>query len=354
MHKSLLFFYCFWCIAFPILGFGQIDGLTGSWEGLMEDEYIRFDMVQQGEKLCGYSYDIVLKNKKSHCTAYFEGRYIPEKKYWLLTGKKFIENSGDHILMSIRVWNPLPGKKNILRGALIQESLLSMLLENDIRDMFWLRKKSDQPKSPTTTLPVCYMNPNDLKINQKKDPLFSVKTTIKNQHKSNPMVVNPTQKTTVSKTDSNQIKNRKKIINPNRIEPDKPEIEKEIETDPIYFSMIQRKSTVISSIDVPEQNVQIKLYDNGTVDNDSVSVFYNGKLLTKNQRLSEQAIIIDLTLEKNVKSHEIILFAENLGIYPPNTATIILTSGKKRYELRSSASFDNNAKFTLNYDPTLP
>ena len=109
---------------------------------------------------------------------------------------------------------------------------------------------------------------------------------------------------------------------------------------------------LLSSIRVPKRMVQLKLYDNGTVDNDSVSVFYNGRLLKKNQRLTEEAITIDLTLDERTESHEITLFAENLGSFPPNTATVIITSGHKRIELHSSASFENNSSIRLIYDPS--
>ncbi len=127
----------------------------------------------------------------------------------------------------------------------------------------------------------------------------------------------------------------------------------EAEPDPLYFTMMQRKPIVLSSIRVPKRSVQLKLYDNGTIDNDSVSIFYNGKLLQKNQRLTEEAILIDLLLDEKAPQHEITLFAENLGTFPPNTATVVITSGKKRIELHSSASFENNSSIRLIYDPLI-
>ncbi len=315
----------------------------------MEGEYVRIDMLQQGNKLCGYSYDIVLTNRKSHCTAYFEGKYNEEKKYWTLVGKKFIENSGDHIFMNIRIWNPMPGKKNVLRAALIQESLIYQLMDNAVRDIFWLRKISDQPKSPGAALPVCYMNPTDLKQPRKTDPIFSVKKADTSKPSTKHNTLHQEKQKTIKNQDSTTIANQKIKIQNSLQDAEGPEPE----SDPLYFSMISRKPVLLSNVRVPKRIVQLKLYDNGTIDNDSVSVFYNGRLLRKNQKLSEEAIIIDLSLDERSKTHEITLFAENLGSFPPNTATVIITSGNKRIELHSSASFENNSSIQLIYDPTI-
>jgi hypothetical protein len=46
-----------------------------------------------------------------------------------------------------------------------------------------------------------------------------------------------------------------------------------------------------------------------------------------------------------------VLFAHNLGSIPPNTATVVVKSGGKRYELRSSASLTENAVLMLDYKP---
>jgi hypothetical protein len=304
-------------------------------------------MVQQGEKLCGYSYDIVLANKKSHCTAYFEGKFNREKKCWMVAGKKFIENSGDHILMNIRIWNPIPGKKNVLRAAIVQESLLSYLLDNDVRDLFWLRKISDQPKSPGDALPVCYLNQTDLK-SIKQDPIFSIKKNDSSKALVKSGDRNSPKKSTHDQANADQFLPATTRIRAVQSEPEMPEAE----PDPLYFTMMKRKPVLLSSIRVPKRSVQLKLYDNGTIDNDSVSIFYNGKLLQKNQRLTEEAILIDLMLDEQVSTHEITLFAENLGAFPPNTATVVITSGKKRIELHSSASFENNSSIRLVFDPS--
>ncbi len=112
-----------------------------------------------------------------------------------------------------------------------------------------------------------------------------------------------------------------------------------------------RKNTVFSRIPVNVTNITLDIFDNGTVDGDSISVFYNNKLLVSNRVLSEKAITVQLLLDEKAPQHEIVLFANNLGSIPPNTATIVVKAGDKRYELHSSASLTENAVLVLEYKP---
>ena len=43
------------------------------------------------------------------------------------------------------------------------------------------------------------------------------------------------------------------------------------------------------------------------------------------------------------KTNELVLYAENLGSIPPNTALMIITDGTNRYEVRLSSDLKNNA-----------
>ena len=116
-------------------------------------------------------------------------------------------------------------------------------------------------------------------------------------------------------------------------------------------TVLTRKNTVFSRIPVNVKNITLDIFDNGTVDDDSISVYYNNKLLVSNQRLTEKAITVNLLLDDKAPQHEIVLFAHNLGSIPPNTATIVVKAGDKRYELHSSASLTENAVLVLEYKP---
>lgn len=103
---------------------------------------------------------------------------------------------------------------------------------------------------------------------------------------------------------------------------------------PGYNGYENRKSEVVRTIILSEPTFHLKFYDNGEIDGDSISVFYNGKLILSHQRLSDTAISLTLTLDKNVKENVVTMYADNLGTIPPNTAVMIVTAGDKRYEVR--------------------
>ncbi|HQW85427.1 MAG TPA: hypothetical protein PK987_13225, partial [Ferruginibacter sp.] len=113
----------------------------------------------------------------------------------------------------------------------------------------------------------------------------------------------------------------------------------------------KRKNSEQSHLEVTTRNINLKVYDNAIVDADTVSIYYNGKLLLSHQPLTEKAINIDLVLDDKQTRHEIILFAENLGSIPPNTALVVITAADKRYELFASASLQENAVLVFEYRP---
>ncbi len=112
-----------------------------------------------------------------------------------------------------------------------------------------------------------------------------------------------------------------------------------------------RKNNVFSRLAVNTRDITLDIFDNGTIDGDTISVYYNGKLLVANRGLTDKAITVQLMLDEKATQHEIVLFAHNLGSIPPNTATVVVKAGGKRYELRSSASLTENAVLMLDYKP---
>ena len=329
-------------ISFLLFETAAAQNITGIWEGLMSDEFLRVNINQNKNELCGYTYDIVLDNKQSHCKSYFTGKYDSQKGIWTINGIKFIENSGDHILMTLRLWQVDVKNTNLLRGMVSSGPGLLNFFDSESADLFWLKKVSNRPVSPKKGMPICYQ----ATINTSKNPPPSNKTVIK--------------KTPSSQTNNNNT-NKKNKIEQNSIDsitlnsPIPPIITSPITIDNDannYISKVKiRKNNSISDILVQVRKIKIEIYDNGSIDNDSVSIFYNGKMLRTNERLTEKPISIELELDASKEKHELLLFAENVGTYPPNTALIVVTAGKKRFELHSSASLTENAILNIIYQP---
>lgn len=92
-------------------------------------------------------------------------------------------------------------------------------------------------------------------------------------------------------------------------------------------------------------SVKVELYDNGVFDEDSVSVIYNKELVVYKQLLqTNKPISFYVKLNADIRRNEMIFFAENLGLTPPNSALMIITDGeKKRTEINVSSDLEHNS-----------
>lgn len=121
-----------------------------------------------------------------------------------------------------------------------------------------------------------------------------------------------------------------------------PIIHKRLNTEQqISLALKQRAFDELPVIEVDADSLKVSLYDNGEVDRDSISLFYNRKLVAFNQMLSDKPLGFAFSLGNGV--NEISMFAENLGRIPPNTALAIIYAGEQRFELNLTSTFNKNA-----------
>ncbi|MBS1665116.1 MAG: hypothetical protein JST68_28985, partial [Bacteroidetes bacterium] len=111
----------------------------------------------------------------------------------------------------------------------------------------------------------------------------------------------------------------------------------------IAESFTKRKAVLNREFTVESDSVRLSFYDNGDIDGDSISVFVNSQLALTHQELAAKAFNIFLHLDPTKEVNEVSMFAENLGRIPPNTALMVLTDGKNRYEVYLSSSLTENA-----------
>jgi predicted nucleotidyltransferase component of viral defense system len=109
----------------------------------------------------------------------------------------------------------------------------------------------------------------------------------------------------------------------------------------------ERENVLNDEIEVASDTLKVDFYDNGEIDGDSISVFFNNKLLAFHQRLSARSIHFDLVLDSLQKINELTMFADNLGSIPPNTALMQINDGKKRYDVRMTSNLTQNATIKI-------
>ncbi|RYY52929.1 MAG: hypothetical protein EOO09_19800 [Chitinophagaceae bacterium] len=109
----------------------------------------------------------------------------------------------------------------------------------------------------------------------------------------------------------------------------------------------QREKITGQEISVGSPTISLDFYDNGEVDGDSISVFFNDQLLAFSQKLGTRSIHFDIALDSTKEVNEITMFADNLGSIPPNTALMIVTDGDKQYDIRLSSSLEKSATLRI-------
>jgi hypothetical protein len=111
----------------------------------------------------------------------------------------------------------------------------------------------------------------------------------------------------------------------------------------------ERSNELVRTLTVSDPDVTIKLYDNGEIDGDTISVYYNNKLVLSSKRLTASPLTIKLHLDEDDKEHELIMVAENLGRIPPNTSLMIVESGGQRFDVRITSTQQKNALVRFRY-----
>lgn len=109
----------------------------------------------------------------------------------------------------------------------------------------------------------------------------------------------------------------------------------------------KRKNVITHEVEVESDSIRVDVYDNGEIDGDIISVFYNQQLILNSQKLTHKSIHLDLVLDTTKSSNEISMFAENLGLIPPNTALMVIRDGKNKFEIPVSSNLDKNATISI-------
>jgi hypothetical protein len=330
------------------------QNITGTWEGdLGSDQFLQLIIIQNGDKICGYTRDHIKANRNSYCKAYFEGTYDKKKQKLSIAGKFFIENNGSHVLMKLNLlYKKVKGEEILEEKPTLMSVFSSMIsifgtLNDDpfasqpavtTTEFVHIKKISNEPLEVLDLMKDC--------LDRKAIDTIIAAPQPKDSLPPDFVIITPAipKKNTEPTTVVIPEKNRESEISP---VPDTPQ------TDSVFIpkEVKKRKNIEQSHLEINVKTINLKVYDNAIVDGDTVSILYNGRLLFSHQRLTEKALEINLDLDPATTRHEITLFAENLGSIPPNTALVVITAGKKRYELFASASMEENAVLVFDYKP---
>jgi len=120
---------------------------------------------------------------------------------------------------------------------------------------------------------------------------------------------------------------------------------------PVPPALTKRENSLVQRITTDSPDIKIDLYDNGEIDGDTITVYHNNQVVAYKKLLSKDPITVHVTATAKNNLHEFVMYANNLGKIPPNTALMVITTGGKRYELSISSSLQKNAKVEIEYQP---
>lgn len=112
---------------------------------------------------------------------------------------------------------------------------------------------------------------------------------------------------------------------------------------PLPPAVRRRTNDVIQTIDISTPDIKIELYDDGVIDHDTVTVYFNGKAVVWKNMLSHHPITVTLHALPD-RDNDLILYADNLGDIPPNTALMIVYVGDQKYDVRVTSDEQKNGE----------
>jgi len=115
-----------------------------------------------------------------------------------------------------------------------------------------------------------------------------------------------------------------------------------VESPPIdALAMEARKANEYQVFKVNKRNVKLILWDNGEIDNVSISVMLNGQYVLTNYKLTKDKKKLKIRLQPG--SNQLIVMAHNEGTIPPNTAQCKMHCGRKKWDFAVSCGLKANA-----------
>jgi hypothetical protein len=110
-----------------------------------------------------------------------------------------------------------------------------------------------------------------------------------------------------------------------------------------------RINELVKTLTISNNQVTVKLFDNGEIDGDTISVYLDNKIVLSEKRLTATPLVLHFDMNEQYDEHELTMVAENLGTIPPNTSLMIVEAGTQRFEVRITSTEQKNAVVKFRY-----
>lgn len=256
--------------------------------------------------------------------------------------------NGHEILEGSYMSTVVGGQRNCGSGKVFLEKVSSLLTVNnpkvDTKNIDTQKKKAIIAQKTIT----------NNKTTPSKSTKIDAPNTILNASISANKIPPSVEKKNIQATVNSTIEtDTDEVVVENEATPTSTTTQNSIRNQPINLPwvLVGRENKLVKKIITNSKTVSIDLFDNGTIDNDTIIVFDNKKLLVNKKRLSYKAIHLEFNFTENSREHEVIIVAHNMGTVPPNTALLLLKDGKNRQEYFITSTNKINAKILIVYEP---
>jgi len=246
---------------------------------------------------------------------------------------------GHEILEGTYMSRAVNGNRNCGSGKVFLEKAASILSVRKI-------KQSNTPTNTSTNIrtvisKVTTTPSTTVKINSTISDNKITQTLDKKNIKT---ISNP-----ITETDTDEVINENSTPTTNSV------TQNTIRNQPINLPwvLVGRENKLVKKIITNSKKISMDLFDNGTIDNDTIIVYDNKQLLVNKQRLSYKSIHLEFDFTDNMREHEVIIVAHNMGTVPPNTALLLFKDGKNRQEYFITSTNKINAKLLIVYEPPI-
>lgn len=212
-------------------------------------------------------------------------------------------------------------------------------------------KKELLAKKPTKSDSAVLNKPKPTALAAAKKPPVTTKPATTKPAATSTVKNNNTKKIVPPPAATAKTKDIKAVPLAPEIVPDKKEHDIKMK-EPAFIPMVlkNRENEVVQTISVKSNDITINIYDNGTIDHDTVSVYLDKKLVVAHQMLTTLPITLHLKMDETTDYHELVMVADNLGDIPPNTSLMMVKAGEKQYEVRITSTEQKNAVVIFKYE----
>lgn len=278
------------------------------------------------------------------CIMNYEFKYSKSGKEEFLEGTYLGKYEGKYAV-SPSTWGDCGGGKVYLRKVTTSDFYVEPFLRNRpnnkpvIINQPPIKKDSvkTKPVTPPVKKPVVTTKPNTPTTKPVVTTKPVTKPTTPPVVKTKPVTKPITPPVTKTNTDSIKTKVTPPVVKTNPVTIPRPAVLK------------NRANELVKVLTVNDPDVVIKIYDNGEIDGDTISVYLDNKKVLSSQGLTASPLIVKFKMEEEDTDHELVMVAENLGRIPPNTSLMIVEAGGQRFEVRITSTEQKNAVVKFRY-----